>query len=546
MFVELFMNLGFLGFYTIYALLVGSIAVLGLYSGFKKRLAADIIFSWLFGFFLVSSWPIASIVVAVFIRLLATGIKRSFRIENVVERIKKEEELDVKIIRKSTRLLEVTVVLLVALLVISAVFTPPLEVIWYGMKDVKPIVLESSEGATLSDITWEDVKGARLVSQEFALQIPKTMVTETGWRLSEDWDGIYPINKKLYWVMCYEPDKLVNYGNPSPAYILVNAQDPADRQKIQETIEYSEERGGLVPLIYQLFTGKIRDVKTLYWLKYPFFEYGDTVFTHDDQGNPVWFAPVKIDLPTWFIVKFYNKQLGIITLNNEGKVTYYTNEQIANGEAPEWLTDHQVLIDEDYSELRVYKWAKYASWKGFLNYYFQHEQVYEIAQDFYFQYDKDRDLTYGLIQLEPEGRERKAITYYVEIKADGNDFGNVNIYDTRVMGLVGPVRALDAAKGEISLYADWIAYQPLFKRIGDGYFYVIPVYSGYGESMVIKAVAVVDARTEQVKLFKWGEVEVEAEEGEEVLEDTIPIPKNCDVISTSMVEGKLRFIIECD
>ncbi len=543
MFVELFMSLGFLGFYTIYALVVGSIAAFGLMQKFRKQaLLSDVLLCWLTGIILVSLWPVASLVVAVFLRLFIIGLSKVVK----TDFLEKGDMEGVEIRPGSTTLLSGVVALLVVLFLVSAVFTPPLEVDWYNMGDVSPVRINTTDESSLADLGWNDIEGSRLVSQEFALQIPKTMVTETGWRLSEDWDGVYSINDTLYWVMCYEPDKLVNYGNPSPAYILVNAQDPADRKKVEEEVMYSEERRGF-PLLYQaLFTGRIRDVKTRYWMEYPFFYYGDTVFTHNDQGEPVWFAPVKFDFPTPFIVKFYTEQLGVIVLDNQGEVTYYNNRQIQNREAPEWLLENQVLVDEDYSELRVRKWAKYAHWKGFLNYHLQHEKVYELAQDLYFQYDKDRDYTYGLLQLEPEGHERKAITYFVEMKADGSDYGRMDVYDTRALGLVGPVRALDAARGEISLYSDWRAFQPLFKKIENGYFYVIPIYSGYGESMVIKAVAVVDARSEQVKLFKWGELEEEPEEEEEVeAGDTIPVPQNCEVISTSMAEGKLRFVIEC-
>ncbi len=547
--LDLFTSLGFAGFYTLWALLVGSIAVLGVISGYKKKgMIRDLIFSWAVGVVLVSISPIGSLVFAAFARLIIIGLKRAIGIKSVPEMLEAISKEDIKITRPDTRLLKMVFLILIALSIFTMIFAPPMEVGWYEMRDANIIEVESGADTDVNDVVWEDIEDMRLVSQEYALQIPKTMVTETGWKLSDDWDGIYPINDTLYWVIGYEPTRLVNIGNPSPAYILVNAQNPSERTKIKETIEFSEERSGLFNLAYQLIaSGKIRDISTRYWLEHPYFDYGDTVLTHDDKGEPAWLAPVKLDLPTIFLTKFYTDQVGVAVLYNDGRTVFYSEEDIENEEVPEWILDDQPLVDEEYSMIRSDRWAKYAQWEGFLNYYLQHENVYEIAKEFYFQHDKSDDDFYGIVQLEPEGRDRKAITHYIDIDSAGPTYGNVDIYDTRSLGLIGPQRALDDVRGEISLYSDWYPLQPLFKNLKGGYFYVVPIYSGNYESMVLKAVAVVDAKSEQVKLFPWGELEgIDNGDTESNRSDeSADLFDNCKVISSETADGKVTFTIEC-
>ncbi len=536
---EIFLSLGFPGFYTLWAFVVGAIAVFG---SFGKSLVRNSVMSWIFGAFMVSLSPIGSVVLAVFVRLFVLGISKLTKAEInhifVFEDMKKT---------KSNKVLWVFLpfVVLASLYIIAAILSPPLEVGWYKMNDVPLIELTSEPSSTVSEITWEDVKGMRLVSQEYALQIPKTLITETGWKLSDRWDGIYPINGTLYWVSSYEPSTIINSGNPSPAYVLISGQDPSDRKKIYENIEYSEERGRIMEIIYQIWTGKIRDTNVIAWLKYPFFEFGDPILTHNDKG-PVWIKPAKMNFPTMFLIKFYTEQVGVVAIENDGAVNFYSSEQIRSGSAPAWL-ENQILIDEDYSELRVYNWAKYKYWNNFLNYYFQHENVFEIAQDLYFQYDKENSRNYAVIQLEPEGRERKSITHFIEIESSGKNFGNVTIYDSRKLELIGPERALDDVRGEVSIYKNWYPLQPLFKKIKDGYFYVVPVYSGDFEAMVLRGVAVVDAKREQVKLFKWAEVPEEISATRAGVEQPRSgnFPEGCTITSTQRVDNKLRITMEC-
>lgn len=548
MWLELFTNLGFFGFYTLWAFFVGSIAVFGLFRDLVKRGHLwNILLSWFVGAIIITVSPIGGLVFAVFFRLIAEGIKiTGFRKVKRV-RLMDEEIPPMQLKFAHPKLFAGTVAILIFLGITTLIFAPPLEVDWYKMRGIDTVVVEGAKPTPVSDIVWDDIQNMRLVSQEYALQVPKTMVAETGWSLSSDWDGVYAINNTLYWVMAYEPARLANNGKPSPAYIIVNAQNPSDRRKINEDIEFSEERRDIISLAYQIATGKIRDAKTKYWMAYPFFTYGDTVFTHDSEGKPAWFAPVKLRYPTKFIIKFYTEQVGITVLDNGGAVKFYSEAEIRGGNAPKWLLEGQVLIDEDYSEERADVWARYAAWKGFLSYYFQHENVFELARDMYFQYDKDTGRTYGLLQLEPEGKTRKAITHYIEIEAPGKNYGNVKIHDTRTLGLIGPERALDDVRGEISLYSDWYALQPLFKKIKDGYFYVAPVYSGINEAMALKAVAVVDAKSEQVKLFVWGAQNVE--DGKAVVSDTnmntSAFGDNCTIASSKTIGKKLQIIVEC-
>ncbi|MAH43053.1 hypothetical protein CL614_05020 [archaeon] len=571
--IAFFQSLGFFGFQIVWALIIGFIAIFALNGISKgKGIIKDIIGAWVLGLFLVNSSAIGALVAAVFIRLFLTGLIVMFKSlkfddfkeikfeegmvkEKKVKKIKNVAKIP-KEIKKGISILMVTIAILLVLGVGAALFIPPTLMDVYRVDDITMEKVTASSGISVDDITWNDIKHDRLVSQEYALQIPKTMVTETGWQLSDDWDGVYPVPNKdgidtLSWIMVYEPDKLINIGEPSPAYIRVNAEDPADREKIMEELPYSEERGGIIEIIYQILTGKIRDVKFLMWLKYPFYEYGDTIFTHDADDNPVWIAPVKMSMPTSFITTFYTDQVGMATFDSNGEIVVYTREEIAAGNAPEWLTE-QILIDEDYTEMRIHTWAKYNSWENFIQYTFEHEQVFEIAQDLFFQYDFDSKRNFALLQLEPEGRERKAITQYIEVESSTDNYGEIKVFDVRELGLIGPVRALDDVKGQISLYSDWRAQQPIFKEIRGRYFYVIPVYSGFGEGMVLRAVAVVDAKTEQVKLFRWADITGEGNEvplpGETTttaVTTTIDVADGCTVVSTEPFGDKTRIIIEC-
>ena len=172
--------------------------------------------------------------------------------------------------------------------------------------------------------------------------------------------------------------------------------------------------------------------------------------------------------------------------------------------------------------------------------------MFEIARSIYFQYDKPKERTYGLVQLEPEGPTRKAITHYIELETSGKNYGDIIIYDTRALGLIGPERALADVRGEISLYSDWYALQPIFKEIKGGFYYVVPVYAGIRESMTLKAVAVVDARSEQVKLFPWGAQEIIGAPLTPKDNETAATDTSCKIIETKTLNGKLQLIIECE
>ncbi|MBI4177682.1 MAG: hypothetical protein HY516_04960 [Candidatus Aenigmarchaeota archaeon] len=534
MWVNFFLSLGFAGFYTLWAFFVGVVASFGIFGRSPVR---NSVMSWIFGIFLVSLSPIGSVVLAAFIRMFIFGLSKLTKAE--IERIFVFEDARGARPRRFLWVLAPFGILFV-MSAATAVLSPPMEVEWYKMGGAGIVELTSEPSSTVSEIAWDDVKGMRLVSQEYALQIPKTLITETGWKLSDSWDGVYPINGTLYWVSSYEPATLINSGNPSPAYVLISGEDPSNRKKIYESIEYSGERGKMLDILYQLWKGKIRDINVVAWLNYPFFEFGDPILAHNEKG-PVWIKPAKMNFPTMFLVRFYTDQVGVMTIENDGKVSFYSTEQIREGGAPPWL-EKQVLIDEGYSELRVYKWAKYKYWTNFLNYYFQHENVFEIAQDLYFQYDKQNERNYAVIQLEPEGRERKSITHFIEIESSGKNFGNITIYDSRRLELIGPERALDDVRGEVSIYKNWYPLQPLFKKIKDGYFYVVPVYSGDFEAMVLRGVAVVDAKREQVKLFKWAEVPEELQQPETAQNDSL---EGCSIISTQKIDNKLRITMEC-
>jgi len=67
----------------------------------------------------------------------------------------------------------------------------------------------------------------------------------------------------------------------------------------------------------------------------------------------------------------------------------------------------------------------------------------------------------------------------------------------------------------------------------------VPVYSGERESMVLRAAAVVDAKTEKVTLFKWGDIT-------EPVENKTVSTGACKIVSSEKVSGKLRIVLECE
>ena len=77
----------------------------------------------------------------------------------------------------------------------------------------------------------------------------------------------------------------------------------------------------------------------------------------------------------------------------------------------------------------------------------------------------------------------------------------------------------------------------------------MPVYSGTRESMVLRAVAVVDAKTEQVKLFRWEDVKSGVTDSIPIDEtqkrEIINMTEECSIVSTKKVDGKTRIVIEC-
>jgi len=68
--------------------------------------------------------------------------------------------------------------------------------------------------------------------------------------------------------------------------------------------------------------------------------------------------------------------------------------------------------------------------------------------------------------------------------------------------------------------------------------------------MVLKAVAVVDAKTEQVKLFPWHDLESDGEDIPSVSQDDDTALESsqfsdCKILSSKNVDGKLVMTIEC-
>ena len=86
--IDIFTNLGFVGFYTLWALLAGGIAVFGITSNFgKKGLIRDILFSWIVGIVLVSISSTGALIFAVILRIFLIGLSKSIGLDNLASMI---------------------------------------------------------------------------------------------------------------------------------------------------------------------------------------------------------------------------------------------------------------------------------------------------------------------------------------------------------------------------------------------------------------------------------------------------------------------------
>lgn len=388
------------------------------------------------------------------------------------------------------------------LLIFSSLWNPPVALRLLGVDDVELLTpVQPDAASTIQSIVYEDLKDVRIVSQEYASQLPRTELVETGYTVAGRYGtvDVYPADGGLRWISVYEPTVFLKKGQPSPYYVEINAMNPGDRQKVAASVKYSERDFFWSFLASK---GQVLSTKLRLRLYHPGLLFGDGYYVPEEKG---WVYPYGvIDYEILPLTTIY-RQLGVAFLDGEtGKVTIHKF-----GTVPANLQQY-LLLEEYFAEERLGVWAAYHKWDGVLSYHFSQPEIFEPAEDLFFQYDEADNNFYALLQFEPRGSQRKSIVSWAEVAANGPNQGEITMYDARDLGLIGPVKATSIIESEVSQYSkagfDWIVFQPQFKFIKGRYVYVAPIYAGQGVRITIKAIGVVDAKTEQVKILFWGDI----------------------------------------
>ena len=515
--VKLVDSFGFLFYYSIWTFLLGAIAFFGFYGRLegrlpaKHRLGLEAIFSWALGLMFFSGFTANfAIFAAVIVRiLLETGYRLFLSIS-----MQKPKFVNIYSI------LSVGVLILLA----SSLWNPPISM---KLLDVDNITLLGPESLgserNLQNIRFSDLTDIRIVSQEYAAQLPKTELVETGYDIAGTYASVdvFPEKGELTWISVYEPTVFLKLGKPSPYYVSINAFNPADRQKVNASIKYSE-RNWLLSFIAS--SGEVLNTHLRLRLFHPGYMYGDGYFVPELNSWIYPYGVIDYNILPFAVVY---KQVGISVLDENGTVSLYEL-----GSVPEEYIGY-LTMETNYAIQRSLTWAKYHKWTDPINYYLAHPEIFEPAEDLFYQYETDTKRFYALMQFEPRGAERKSIVAWAEIEGNGVDVGKITMYDARDLGLIGPVKAKSIIESEVSQYSkpgfEWTAFQPQFKYISNRYTYIAPIYAGRGVSRTIKAVGLVDAKTEQVKIFFWKDVLTEDDRIEEVKE----LPKDCELIYTT-------------
>jgi len=530
--VEIIDQLGFVFYATVWMLLLGTISVAGFYTRVishqrrkkPKFFLTEILLSWFVGTLLFFNTTanfalFVAIALRIFFEALFIGYVWFFGLERHPHYIK----------------IRFALFALLILLLVTSFWNPPVALRLLGVDDVEllePLPMDST--ASIQSITYADLKDVRIVSQEYASQLPKTELVETGYTVagSRGKVDVYPADNSLRWISVYEPTVFLKKGKPSPYYVEINAMNPGDRKKVQSEIKYSER-----DFFWSFISskGQVLSTKLRLRLFHPGLLFGDGYFVPEEDG---WVYPYGVvDYEILPFTTIY-KQLGIAFLDdNTGQVTIHKF-----GQVPERFHKY-LLLEEYFAEERLGTWAAYHKWEGVLQYHFSQPEIFEPAEDLFYQYEADEDRFYALLQFEPKGSQRKSIVAWAEVAANGPNQGEIVMVDARDLGLIGPVKATSIIETEVSQYSkagfDWIVFQPQFKFIKGRYVYVAPIYAGEGVRITIKAIGIVDAKTEQVKIIFWRDI-VEGNE------DTVAVVEGTGTEGSEIGTTEPTDISECE
>ena len=517
-------SLGFVVYYTIGMALLGAIAVAGFYTRMMwrydtgRKWLAEIGFSWFVGLFLFMN---ITVNLAVF---LAFGMRIVF--EAIF--ISMSRGLGLKMKTSHSPIVTLLMIVL-GIMMVSMLWNPPTLMKMLDVDEIEMAQPKQMQEGDVLDISYDDVKDIRVVSQEYASQLPRTELVETGfdvagWRSRVD---VYPVDGKLRWISVYEPTIFLKKGEPSPYYVIINAMNPGDREKVAASIKYSERDP-----FWSLIAGRdVLNTNLRLRLSHPGYRYGDGYYVPELDS---WIYPYGVYDYNVLPLAFIYKQVGVAVLDANGQVTLHELGSIPAG------VGKYLVLEEKYAEERMTAWARYNAWKDPIDYIFRQPQIFEPAEDLFYQYESVDDRFYALVQFEPMGGQRKSIVSWAEVVANGEGVGELQMFDARDLGLIGPVKATSIIESEVSQYSrtglEWVVLQPQFKYIRGRYVYVAPIYAGRGVKITIKGIGVVDAKTEQVKVLLWKDVltgEASGAAGETEAEVPTELPENCELMYTT-------------
>ncbi|MFC1454903.1 hypothetical protein ACFLQI_02330 [Candidatus Undinarchaeota archaeon] len=515
-------SLGFGFFISIWMILLGLITVGGFFTRFNHGkvssavLVQELAVSWFVGIVLFfSTSPNIALFIAIILRAFIEAVYALI----ITPFNRKKKPL--------SPFIAFAIVGILIVLFLSSFWNPPVLLSLLSMDEVEllePMPLDPD--TSIRDITYDDLSDIRIVSQEYASQLPRTELVETGYDVAGSYSSVdvYPYDNGLRWLAVYEPTILFKKGIPSPYYVQINAMNPADREKVKKEITYSERD----PFWSTIISQKILNTKFLLKLQHPAYKFGDGYYVPELDS---WIYPYGYTDYNILPLAVIYKQLGVAVIDSTGTTTAYEF-----GAIPEQYQE-LLLLEEYYAEEQAYYWAKYHKWDGVITYHFSQPEIFEPAEDLFFQYDLEDNHFYGLLQFEPAGSQRKSIVAWAEMEANGPDTGSLAMYDARDLGLIGPIKAISIIESEVSQYSkegfEWVVFQPQFKQIKGRYVYVAPIYAGYGVRITIKGIGIVDAKSEQVKILLWKDVvegEFEAPLIEILGEPALTLPESCEII----------------
>ena len=315
---------------------------------------------------------------------------------------------------------------------------------------------------------------------------------------------------QMYWILPYEPDTFYQkiFGR-SPAYLLVNVNNPNDKKTVLYDMDVTEEK---------YFDKGVRNIA---WWNAPWFIPSDPVPTPTDDGELVWVVPEYLDL-NFLWVPWYVQWTGEILIQSNGDAYgkyFYSVESFKKLlEIEPWL-GYTTLYPQEIGEKISYIYGM--NRKGWWNRFVlgPNEGLIEIPEfeaPYLIQTEPETQRFY--IMMEPRGVGSRNLFGYFTIITNGRDAGDVRfvkVPDDRVV--YGPNVAESSVLTSIrteTAYSNIYAKQAILYNLNNTLSYIIPITSsssevgGEGfEYVFLKYIGIVDPENAESRsiFVKFGE-----------------------------------------